>query len=89
MFLKILFISVILLSAAMLGMALNILVRKKGKFPAYQVGHNRDMHKLGITCVKHDEIKCFKASLNSTSTQGSDSELKELDEACEGCQKLM
>ncbi len=40
-------------------MAFNILFRKNGKFPKYQVGHNKEMRKLGITCVKHDELKCF------------------------------
>ncbi len=60
MFIKILIISVILLGLAMLGLALNILVRKNGRFPSYRVGHNREMHKLGITCVKHDEISCHK-----------------------------
>ena len=57
MFLNILLLSVVLISISMLGLALNILVKKKGKFPAYQVGHNRDMHRIGISCVKHDEKK--------------------------------
>ncbi len=58
MFLKILIITILLLSLSVLGLMLNILVKKKGKFPAYRVGHNRNMHKLGISCVKHEEIKC-------------------------------
>ncbi len=45
---------------SMIGLAFNILFRKNKKFPAYQVGHNKDMKKLGITCVKHDEYKCFR-----------------------------
>ena len=57
---KILLISVILLALALSGMAFNIIFRKNGKFPKYQVGHNKEMRKLGITCVKHDELKCFK-----------------------------
>jgi len=57
---KILLLSAVLLSFALVGMAFNILFRKNGKFPKYQVGHNKEMHKLGISCVKHDEIKCFK-----------------------------
>ncbi len=73
MFLKILIISLILLSLAMLGMALNILVKKKGKFPAYMIGHNRDMHKLGISCVKHEEINCHKKKLK--------------EKGCDGCQQ--
>jgi len=73
MFLKVLLISLVLLSLAMLGMALNILVKKRGRFPAYRVGHNRDMHRLGITCVKHDEIKCHNEG--------------QKEKACEGCQQ--
>jgi hypothetical protein len=72
MILKIVLITLVLLSLAMLGMALNILVKKKGKFPEYRVGHNRNMHKLGITCVKHDEIRCHNKKLK--------------ENACAGCQ---
>ncbi len=57
---KILILSSILLSLALLGMAFNMLFRKNGKFPKYQVGHNKEMHKLGITCVKHDETRMFR-----------------------------
>jgi hypothetical protein len=60
----------------MIGLALNILVKKKGKFPAYQVGHNKDMAKLGIKCVKHEEIRCHKAKL------------KAIEDGCAGCQQL-
>ncbi len=52
--------SILLLGIALAGLALNILLKKNGRFPAYQVGHNKDMKKLGITCVKHEEIKCQK-----------------------------
>lgn len=60
----------------MLGMALNILVRKNGKFPAYRVGHNKDMKKLGITCVKHEEIKCHKKNLKEGNCAGCDGIIK-------------
>jgi hypothetical protein len=72
MFLKILLIAVVLLGLSMAGMMLNILVKKKGKFPEYRVGHNRDMHKAGISCVKHDEIRCHNKRLKES-------------EACAGC----
>ncbi|MEN8229660.1 MAG: hypothetical protein ABFS38_15980 [Bacteroidota bacterium] len=75
MFLKMLFPALILISLAMLGMMLNVLVKKKGKFPAYMVGHNRDMHKLGISCVKHDEIRCHNKKLKK-------------GQGCAGCQPL-
>lgn len=74
MFLKILILALILLSLSILGLMLNILVKKKGKFPAYRVGHNRDMQRLGITCVKHEELRYHNKKLKE-------------DEACEGCQQ--
>jgi len=58
MFLKILIIAIVLISLSMMGMMLNILVRKKGRFPEFRVGHNRAMRQKGISCVKHDEIRC-------------------------------
>ena len=77
MLLNILIISVILLSIAMIGLAFNILFRKKGKFPAYRVGHNPQMRKIGITCVKHEEIRCHKKKLKEIS-----------DKDCEVCQQI-
>ncbi len=72
MFLKILLISLVLLSLSMAGMMLNILIKKKGKFPEYRVGHNRAMRKHGISCVKHDEIRCHNKALKQ-------------DGGCTGC----
>lgn len=72
MFVKILLITLVLLSLSMAGMMLNILIKKKGKFPEYRVGHNRDMHKKGISCVKHDEISCHNKRLKDS-------------EGCVGC----
>lgn len=63
MFLKILIIAIVLLSLSMTGMMLNILIRKKGRFPEYRVGHNKAMRQKGITCVKHDEIRCHNERL--------------------------
>jgi hypothetical protein len=53
----------ILLSFAFAGLAFNIIFRKKGKFPAYRVGHNSNMKKIGITCVKHEEIRCHRKNM--------------------------
>lgn len=69
---KILIITVALLGISMIGMALNILIKKNGKFPAYRVGHNKEMKKLGITCVRHEEIKCHKKRLKEENCAGCD-----------------
>jgi hypothetical protein len=72
MFIKILIITIVMLSLAFLGMMFNILVRKQGKFPEYRVGHNRQMAKKGIKCVKHEEIRCHRERLKQA-------------EGCAGC----
>ncbi len=70
MYLTILIITVALLSLALLGLMLKILVKKKGRFPEYRVGHNREMHKRGIACVKHEEIRCHTQRLKETGCAG-------------------
>ncbi len=76
MFWNILLLTIVLMILSMLGMGLSILIKKKGKFPAYQVGHNKDMAKMGIRCVKHEEIRCHRARL------------KEKEKGCDGCGQL-
>ena len=66
MFFKILIIAIVLISLSMMGMMLNILVKKKGRFPEYRVGHNRAMRQKGISCVKHDEIRCHNKRLKES-----------------------
>lgn len=87
MFLNVLLISLVLLSFGVLGMMLNILVKKKGKFPEFRVGHNKDMAKKGVGCVKHEEIKCHKARLKAASKEAN-KEAKEED-GCVGCEQLI
>lgn len=72
MYLQLLIITIVMLALAMLGMMLNILIKKKGKFPEFRVGHNRDMRKIGISCVKHDERCSHRKALKG-------------DNSCIGC----
>jgi hypothetical protein len=58
--LKIMIISSILLGIAFLGLAFRILFVREGRFPQTSIGKNKQMRELGITCVKHDELKCHK-----------------------------
>jgi len=46
--LALVFLSVFLLS-------FNVIFRKEGKFPQTEVGHNRNMRKLGLRCAKSEE----------------------------------
>ena len=58
MYLKVLLVTLIFLALAFLALGISILIKKNGKFPQISVGKNKDMHKKGISCVKHDELKC-------------------------------
>ena len=40
-----------------LAIGFNIFFRKK-KFPVTSVGGNKEMRKLGLSCAKHEELKC-------------------------------
>ena len=56
-FLKILLLATGLIGIAILGFALNILIKKDGKFPETSISKNKALREKGITCVKHDELK--------------------------------
>ena len=75
--LKILILSIILLSIGFLMLATRIILDKyvfhrQGKFPNTSVGKNPALKKLGITCAKHDEEKCFSNLKNGYYNGGSD-----------------
>jgi hypothetical protein len=60
MILKVLILSSVLIGIAFIGLAFRILFFRGGRFPQFSIGKNKKMAKLGITCVKHDEYKCWK-----------------------------
>jgi len=59
---KIILIAIALVSVAVFGLAVRIVLLKGGKFPETHVGKNREMKKYGIVCVKtYDKIEQNKA----------------------------
>lgn len=76
---KIFLLSVILLAAAVAGMAVTILVKPGGKFPDGEISHNKDLRKRGIICAKEEELKLWgKKKKHSRSFQCPEG-------GCEGC----
>jgi len=74
--LKVLLITIVLMTVATLLIGLKIffnkiLFNKQGKFPITSVGHNPEMKKLGITCVKHDELKCYSKTKKGIENKGT------------------
>jgi len=60
MFLKLLLLSIGLITLSLIGLSISMLIKKGGKFPSSSIGKNKAMRERGITCVKHNELKCYR-----------------------------
>lgn len=60
------------------GLCFNIIFRKDGRFPQFDVGSNEQMRSRGILCMS-EEQKLMDASLGKKVCSGN------FSEACEGC----
>jgi len=49
---KVILLAVALVSLAIFGLAIQIVLKKNGKFPDTHIGHNREMKKRGIYCAQ-------------------------------------
>ena len=58
MFIKLMIPAMLIVGVALIFLAIRMLIEKNGKFPETEIGHNKDMRKLGITCARVEEIKC-------------------------------
>ena len=65
MFIKLILLSTGIIVLSLLGLSLNMLLKKDGKFPVNSIGKNKEMRKRGITCAKHDELKCHHHLINN------------------------
>jgi len=77
---KVFLLAAAVIAVAVFGMCFNIIFRKDGHFPEYEVSSNRDMRKLGIKCMKEldDEMRGVKGPRHEVCTG-------EYTEACKGC----
>ena len=52
-------VAIAMVSFAFIAFGVKVLFHRSRKFPETSAGHNRNMRKLGITCPRHEEIKCW------------------------------
>ena len=73
-------VTLVLVAVGVFGMCFNIIFRKDGAFPEYEVGSNKEMRKLGIRCMKEEmaEMDRKEHPVHATCTGSS-------DPSCEGC----
>ena len=48
--------ALVIIGLAVFGMCFNIIFRKNGKFPQYEVGSNEKMREKGIRCMHEEEL---------------------------------
>jgi hypothetical protein len=60
--LKVVLLSIVIMSLVFLGLAIQTLMKKKGKFPNTHIGSNKYMKQNGVTCAQtFDKIEQAKA----------------------------
>jgi hypothetical protein len=65
-YLKIVLLTIGILSIAFVGLAINILIKKGGKFPNTHVGGNRHLKSKGVYCSQtQDKIEQLNANRKS------------------------
>lgn len=72
MFIKLLIISLLMLTLVLVLLGIRILIKKKGQFPDTHISHNKEMQKRGITCAQKTDIGCNPGeNMSECSTCGS------------------
>jgi hypothetical protein len=74
--LQLILICITVLTICIAAMAINIIVKKDGKFPDGEIGTNPNMRKLGIQCAKQEETMLWK----KTKVDGDS-----ITDGCYGC----
>ena len=73
-------VTLVLVGLGVFGMCFNLLFRKDGRFPEYEVGSNKEMRRLGIRCMKEEmeDLDRKERPLHTACTGST-------DPSCEGC----
>ncbi|MCQ2146033.1 MAG: hypothetical protein MJZ16_00790 [Bacteroidales bacterium] len=79
---KVFLAALVLLAFGIFGMCFNIIFRKDGEFPEYEVGENKKMRQLGIKCMKEQEDELFGRGKNKRNHHHCNGDY---NTECEGC----
>ena len=63
MFFKVFLVVLVIVALCFLGLGVQTFFSKKKKFPDYEVGHNKEMRKRGIYCMRTQQILITKFRL--------------------------
>ena len=76
---KVFLAAILFVGLCVLGLGFNIFFRKDVHFPDTEISTNPNMKKLGIKCVKEEEMEMLSASKGKKVCSGNYSD------ACSGC----
>lgn len=79
---KVFLAALLFIGLGVLGMCFNIIFRKNGHFPQYDVGSNENMRKMGIRCMKEEEDEIWGDKKSKRKAPGCTGEFSD---ACGGC----
>jgi len=83
---KVFLITVILVGLCLLGLCINIIFKKDGKFPDGEISHNKELKKRGIMCAQAEErILWSKKRAGTKRDRASCSTTEETDNPCSSC----
>ena len=71
---KIFLVTLVAVAVCVFGLCFNIIFRKDGEFPKYDVGSNEEMRKRGIRCFKDEDAELHKKKCSGN-----------YSEACKDC----
>lgn len=75
--------ALLLVALCVIGLCFNIIFRKNGKFPDTEIESNENMKKLGIKCVKAEEMAAWRKSHGGAGTPACHGDGG--CASCEGC----
>ena len=75
--------AVILVGLCVIGLGFNIFFRKDGKFTETEIENNRNMKKMGIKCVKQEEMERWRREHSRSETPNCSGEGS--CSSCAGC----
>ncbi len=75
MFFKVFLVVLVIVALCFLGLGVQTFFSKKKKFPDYEVGHNKEMRKRGIYCMRTQQMIIDKELIK-----------KRLEGGCDGCE---
>jgi len=61
---EVFFIAIALVGAAFLALGVSVFFKKNGKFPETEIGKNKHMREMGISCAKCEERKKWSEARN-------------------------